>query len=135
LYKLEKGHPMPIYEYQCRSCRKKMSALVMSRAREADVRCTHCGSADLERLWSRFASPKSEEARMDALADPSALGGLDENDPRSVATFMKKMGAEMGEDFDGDIEQAIEEEMSGGGAGDPGDGPGGSIPGGSSDDL
>jgi putative FmdB family regulatory protein len=101
---------MPIYEYQCRACRKKSSALVLSRAREADVRCTHCGSGDLERLWSRFSSPKSEEARMEALADPSALAGLDENDPSSVARFMKKMGREMGEDVGADIEQAMEEE-------------------------
>lgn len=140
---------MPIYEYQCRSCRKKMSALVLSRAREAEVRCKHCGSADLERLWSRFSSPKSEDARLESLADPAALGGLDENDPRSVAKFMKKMGAEMGEDFGGDIEQAIEEEMSGGGTGGDGDGSEGGLPsgldggaggfggmgGGSSDDL
>ena len=122
---------MPIYEYQCRGCRKKMSALVMSRARENEVRCKHCGSADLERLWSRFSSPKSEDARLESLADPSALSGLDENDPRSVAKFMKKMGAEMGEDFGGDIEQAIEEEMSGGGPGgglgDDADGMGGGM--------
>ncbi len=139
---------MPIYEYQCRACHKKMSALVLSRARESEVRCASCGGADLERLWSRFSSPKSEDARLESLADPAALGGLDENDPRSVAKFMKKMGAEMGEDFGGDIEQAIEEEMAGGGPGGAGgaggeDGEGGTGGagdgsggfGGSSDDL
>ena len=110
---------MPIYEYQCRSCRRKMSALVLNRAREAEVRCTHCGSADIERLWSRFSSPKSEDARLESMADPSAMGDIDENDPKSVARFMKKMGREMGEDVGGDIEQAMEEEMAGGGAGGP----------------
>ena len=125
---------MPIYEYRCRSCHKKSSAIVLVRARESEVRCTHCGSADLEKLWSRFASPKSEDARLDAMADPSAMAGLDENDPRSVAKFMKKMGQEMGEDV-GDIEQAMEEEMAGGGGeGGPDDsGMGGMGPG--SDDL
>jgi putative FmdB family regulatory protein len=113
---------MPIYEFECRSCHRKTTALVMVRERIGDVRCKRCGSADLERLWSRFASPKSEDARLESLADPSALSGLDEDDPRSVARFMKKMGQEMGEDFGGDIEQAMEEEMSGaGGAGGPDD--------------
>jgi len=112
---------MPIFEYQCRACRKKMSALVLSRAREADVRCKHCGSADIERLWSRFSSPKSDEARMESLADPSAFSGLDENDPQSVARMMKKMGQEMGEDMGGDIEQAMEEEMGGGASDSPSD--------------
>ena len=120
---------MPIYEYQCRACRRRTSTLILSRAREADVRCAHCGSADLERLWSRFASPKSEDARLEAMADPSAMAGLDENDPRSVATFMKKMGQEMGEDA-GDLEQAMEEEMAGGGGEDgPGEEGGGPGPG------
>ena len=108
---------MPIYEYRCRSCHKKSSAIVLVRARESEVRCTHCGSADLEKLWSRFSSPKSEDARLEAMADPSAMAGLDENDPRSVAKFRKKMGQEMGEDV-GDIEQAMEEEMAGGGGDD-----------------
>jgi putative FmdB family regulatory protein len=126
---------MPIFEYLCRGCRRKTSALVMSRARESEVRCRHCGSDDLEKLWSRFSSPKSEDARIDSLADPSALSGLDENDPRSVAKFMKKMGQEMGEDV-GDIEQAMEDEMAGGGGEDDGgmDGTGGMGPGGSSSD-
>jgi len=38
--------------------------------------------------------------------DPTNLGNLDENDPKSVARMMKKMGQEMGEDT-GDIEEAM----------------------------
>jgi hypothetical protein len=62
----------------------------------------------MERLMSRFASPKSEEARLESLADPDALGGLDENDPQSMARFMKKMGEEMGEDLGDDLAEAME---------------------------
>jgi putative FmdB family regulatory protein len=108
---------MPIYEFECRSCHRKTTSLVLVRERVNEVRCKHCGGADLERLWSRFASPKSEDARLESLADPTALSGLDESDPRSVAKFMKRMGAEMGEDMGEDIEQAIEEEMTGGKSG------------------
>jgi len=105
---------MPIYEFECRSCRRKTTALVMVRERVGDVRCKHCNSGDLERLWSRFSSPKSEDARLESLADPAALGGIDEDDPKAVAQFMKRMGREMGEDFGDDIDQAIDEELSGG---------------------
>lgn len=42
---------------------------------------------------------RSEESRLEGLADPSSLSGLDENDPRSLARFMRKMGQEMGEDL------------------------------------
>ena len=113
---------MPIYEFECRDCHRKTTALVMVRARAAEVRCRKCGGGNLERLFSRFATPKSEDARLDALADSSAMGGVDENDPRSVARFMKRMGQEMGEDLGGDVDEAIEAEMAGGaeGAGEGG---------------
>jgi hypothetical protein len=66
---------------------------------------------------SRFTRVRSEESRLDALADPSALGDLDENDPKSVARWAKKMGKELGEDvgedFDEMMDQAMEEEAGG----------------------
>lgn len=58
---------------------------------------------------SRFAAPKSEEARLESLADPSNFGDLDENDPQSMARFMKKMGREIGEDFGDELDEALEE--------------------------
>ena len=61
---------------------------------------------------SRFATVKSEEARLDALADSSSVGDLDENDPASVARFMKKMGTEFGDDLGEDFESAVDEAMA-----------------------
>lgn len=58
---------------------------------------------------SRFASPKSEEARLESMADPSKFGDIDENDPQSMARFMKKMGKEMGEDLGDDFDEVLEE--------------------------
>jgi putative FmdB family regulatory protein len=116
---------MPIYEFLCQDCGRKMSALVLSRERVSEVRCKRCGSARLEKLFSRFATPKSEEARLESLADPSSIGGLDEEDPKSVARWMKKMGQEMGEDFGDDLDQAVEQEMAGEPGPDGGDGSGG----------
>jgi putative FmdB family regulatory protein len=103
---------MPIYEFRCRECGRKTTELVLSRERAGDVRCKRCGSADLEKLYSRFATPKSEEARLEALADPSTLGDVDERDPASVARMMRRMGREMGEDFGDDVDQ-MEEELAG----------------------
>jgi hypothetical protein len=60
---------------------------------------------------SRFATVKSEEARLDALADSGSLGDLDENDPGSVARFMKTMGKEFGDDLGDDFDSAVDEAM------------------------
>jgi putative FmdB family regulatory protein len=108
---------MPIYEYRCKDCKKKSSFLIYNKELLSKLVCKHCQSSNLERMYSRFAAVKSEESRMERLADPSAFSGLDEQDPKSVARWMKKMGKEMGEDlgpdFDEEVDKAIEEESHG----------------------
>jgi putative FmdB family regulatory protein len=99
---------MPLYEYRCLDCKKRSTILVMGLANQAPAACSHCASVRVERILSRFASPKSEAARLEALADPSNLAGLDENDPQSMARFMKTMGEEMGEDLGDDFPEVME---------------------------
>jgi putative FmdB family regulatory protein len=123
---------MPIYEYRCNKCRKKVSILTLRVSEKVDETCEHCGSTSLTRLLSRFAMTRSEESRLDSLADPSNLAGLDENDPKSMARWMRKMGREMGDEFGGeDFDEMVDEMESGkdpesggdedGSAGDGGD--------------
>ncbi len=59
---------MPIYEYRCTDCGKRNSVLILSVRTQTPPSCKYCQSARLERLMSRFAAPKSEEARLEALA-------------------------------------------------------------------
>lgn len=99
---------MPLYEYLCLDCKKRSTILLLNLANQAPTACSHCTSSRIERILSRFASPKSEEARLEALADPSSLAGLDENDPQAMARFMKKMGEEMGEDLSDDVSETME---------------------------
>jgi hypothetical protein len=70
---------------------------------------------------SRFATVKSEDARLDALAGSSNFGDLDEDDPASVGRFMKKMGKELGDDLGDDFESAVDEALSEGEAGEAGE--------------
>ena len=72
---------MPLYEYRCLDCKKRSTVLVLSLANQAPAVCSHCTSARVERILSRFASPKSEEARLDASLDLNKLAGLNELDP------------------------------------------------------
>jgi putative FmdB family regulatory protein len=117
---------MPIYEYECRDCRRVVSLLVLRPSSNPTPACPRCGGVALTRLLSRFVSPKSEDARMEALADSTNFGDLDENDPASVARFMKRMGREMGDDLGDDFEGALDEAMAesesaGGGPADAGE--------------
>lgn len=103
---------MPIYEYECGDCRRRVSLLIRNQADAAVPTCPRCGSAALSRLMSRFASPKSEDARLDALGESSSFGDLDENDPASVGRLMKKMGREFGDDLGDDFEEAMDETLA-----------------------
>jgi len=100
---------MPIYEYRCKECRKKSTFITLSAKAALEPKCKHCGSPKVEKLVSRVAVFRSEESRLENLADPSNLSGLDENDPKSVARWMKKMGKEMGEEMGEDFDQLAEE--------------------------
>src|SRR6266704_533290 len=90
---------MPIYEYRCDKCRRVSSVLTTRISAKVEAVCDHCGSKKMSRLMSRFAMPRSEESRLDSLADPSKMGDVDENDPKSLARMMKRMGSEMGDEF------------------------------------
>ncbi len=102
---------MPIYEYRCRDCGKKSSFITLSVKSRLEPKCKKCGSMNLEKLVSRVAVSRSEESRMESLADPTKLAGLDEKDPKSIARWMKKMGKEMGEETGEDFDQSVEEAM------------------------
>lgn len=100
---------MPFYEYKCQACGKP-ARLFMSFAEydEKQPTCPHCNSADMRRLISRVAVAKSEDARMDSLMDDNALAGLDEEDPRALGQFMRKMSSEMGEDMGDEFEEVVD---------------------------
>ena len=102
---------MPIYEYRCQRCRKLETLFVRSFAAAAEAAapvCSRCGSADVRKVPSRFVSPRSDDARAEALADPSALAGLDENDPRALARWAKQLARESGEDYGDDMREMID---------------------------
>ena len=105
---------MPIYEFRCRACGKKNTTLILNLSNPPPLVCRHCGGGDLEKLVSRIAILRSDDDRMENLAASAERSGLDENDPRSVARWMKKMGREMGEDLGENIDRSVEEAMGAG---------------------
>ena len=102
---------MPIYEYRCGDCQRRVSLYyqTFSAAEAATPTCPHCQSTNLSRLVSRVFQVKSEDARLDDLADPSSFGDVDENDPRSVARWARKLGQQMGEDLGEDWDEMVDQ--------------------------
>ncbi len=100
---------MPRYDYRCLNCRKRSSIYqTYEEYGEVPVECPHCGSADLQRLIGRVRFARSEESRLESLADPSDWGDFDEEDPRSMARMMRRMGQEMGEDLPPEFDEVVD---------------------------
>ena len=101
---------MPIYEYRCADCRRRVSVWwrTFSEAADGQPSCPRCGGTNLSRLVSRVAVVRSEDSRLDDLADPTAYGDLDENDPRSIGRWMRRMSNEMGEDLGDEFGQVVD---------------------------
>ncbi|MCC7366883.1 MAG: zinc ribbon domain-containing protein [Chloroflexi bacterium] len=102
---------MPIYEYRCGACSRRSSLYfqTFSAAERAEPRCEHCGSADVSRLVSRVAILKSEESRLEDMSMDADLAGVDENDPRSIARWARKMGEQLGEDVGDDFREMVDQ--------------------------
>ncbi len=106
---------MPIYEYRCDDCGKISEFLLIKTDENFVPQCKRCKSKKMSRILSKVRMIRSEESRMESLADPSKWGDLDERDPKSMAKWVKRMGNELGEDtgdMDGSLEKAFEEEMT-----------------------
>lgn len=99
---------MPVYDYRCRECSKQFGIYqTYDEYGEVAVECPHCGSDDLRRLIQAVRISRSEESRLDDLSDPSQWGDIDENDPKSLARMMRKMGDELGEDMPEEFDEVV----------------------------
>jgi putative FmdB family regulatory protein len=100
---------MPIYEYYCQDCRKRVSVFFRSFtvASDADAQCPTCDGQRLRRLVSRVSVLKSDESRSESADDPALLSGLENEDPRALAHFMRKMSNEMGEPLDAEMNEVL----------------------------
>jgi putative FmdB family regulatory protein len=100
---------MPAYQYRCLNCKRRFDIfMTYSEYGTRPVACTHCGSDQVQRRIGRVRFAKSEDSRLDDLADPSSLEGL-EDDPRALGRLMRKMKNELGGEAEGDMPAEFDE--------------------------
>ena len=113
---------MPVYEYYCSQCHTIYNFRVAGFDSSKRPACPKCGRKDLEKQISMFAIssgrgeaddgdefPGLDEAAMEKamMALESEAGGLDEEDPRAMAKFMRKLYDSTGLKLGGGMEEAI----------------------------
>jgi putative FmdB family regulatory protein len=103
---------VPVFEYRCQDCGRKFSALIGMTAEPDDEKCPHCGSTRTAKLVSRFARFRSEDDRVDALADELETMG-EPDSPAEMRQMVREMGKAMDEDVSEDMEELFEADMEG----------------------
>ena len=101
---------MPIYEYRCRKCDKRFSVLTLRVSERVSAECPKCGSRAADRLMSRFAMPKSEEARLDVARRSEQPRRPGRERPEERRPLDAQDGQEMGDELGGeDLDEMIDE--------------------------
>jgi putative FmdB family regulatory protein len=125
---------MPIYEYRCPDCKRRVSIFfrTMSAAESGanTAACPQCGGQHLQRLVSKVAYIRAGNlgdnpnvggaTTVEDLDDENAYGsyddsegfgemlnGVDEDDPRSVAAWARQMQRQTGEDLGPEFNTAL----------------------------
>ena len=100
---------MPYYDYLCRTCGKAVRLFISyADYDDAKPQCPHCRSDNLKRRVSRVAVAKSEDSRLDGMLDDPSLAGLEDEDPKALGRFMRKMSQDMGEDLGDEFNEVVE---------------------------
>ena len=100
---------MPTYDFICNKCNQRFDIfLTFAEYGKKIVTCAHCGSKNVRRRMTKVRIAKSEESRMDSMADDfSGFEGL-ENDPQAMGRMMRKMGKEMGEELPPEFDEVVD---------------------------
>lgn len=119
---------MPIYEFYCPSCHRVFNFLSRRINTDGQPRCPKCAGAGLRRLPSSFAiskgrkeepaaesMPDIDESRLERAMESLAgeAEGMDEDDPRQAAHFMRRMFEAAGMPVGEGMEQALKRLESG----------------------
>jgi len=100
---------MPTYDFICNNCAQRFDIfLTFSEYGKKTVTCAYCGSKNVRRRMTKVRVAKSEESRMDSMAnDFSGVEGL-EDDPKAMGKMMRKMGKEMGEELPPEFDEVVD---------------------------
>jgi putative FmdB family regulatory protein len=100
---------MPIYEFTCQKCHRRMSFLVRDVSAPFVPKCSSCGNPNLSRVVSGFAYHKSLKTVWEESGDPSMHSGDDYyRDPRNIGRWAEKKFQDMGQEMPSQIQEKIQ---------------------------
>jgi putative FmdB family regulatory protein len=100
---------MPTYDFICNDCNQRFDVFqTFAEYGKKAVTCAHCNSKNVRRRMTKVRIAKSDDARMESMADDfSGLDGI-EDDPKAMGQMMRKMGKQMGEDLPPEFNEVVD---------------------------
>ena len=99
---------MPIYEYECLTCRRPFQFLIMKKDEEGELSCPTCGGVNVKRLISRVHHHASEQDRLASFDPKAAKEDTFFKDSRNIGLAAKKRAQQMGVDLGQGFEEKLE---------------------------
>jgi len=100
---------MPIYEFICQNCHRRLSFLVRGISTTFVPKCSFCGSANLSRTISGFAYHKTLKTIWEESGDRKVQAdGNYYKDPRNIGRWAEKKFQDMGQEMPSQIQEKIQ---------------------------
>ena len=90
---------MPIYQYDCANCERRVDVFFRSVSSAGEPICPECGGAQLTRAVSQFARTRSSQERVDSIDFDREMGRLGSGSEGDFARWARRMGSE----YDGEL--------------------------------
>jgi putative FmdB family regulatory protein len=104
---------MPTYDFRCLNCHRHFEIVQpYNDYGKSPLRCPYCQSPNVQRKIGRIRFARSEESRLENMADPGNLEGL-ENDPKALGKMMRQMSSETGEEMGPEFDEVVHRLESG----------------------
>ena len=98
---------MPTYRYNCSECNTRFEVFLSYQEYGVKpVHCPRCGSEHVSRRIERIRVVKDEGARLQRMAEPNALAGI-EDDPRAFGKMMREVESSLGEDMGAEFDEVV----------------------------
>ena len=105
---------MPIYEYTCGTCNKKVTVFLRTASQEAKPLCPVCGNGGLTRIISSFAIHKSISTIYEESGTPGGAISADYyKDPRNIGRRLEKQLRDSNIEMPPEIGRSIAEAREG----------------------
>ncbi len=100
---------MPIYEFICQNCHRRLIFLVRDISAPFAPKCSSCGNTNLSRAISGFAYHKPVKTVWEESGEPTMHTAENSyKDPRNIGRWVEKKFQDMGQELPSQVQEKIQ---------------------------